>query len=171
MTEEEQKQDILKWIREFVEKPNALLNNWPPCPYAKEARLKNKVQIQISSLEDFRQTLQDQAHLLLESSNEVIVVALARGQLLEVKETQKIVRQFREQWVPLDVYILMDHPKDSEITGGLSMNQGTYQLFFLQKLSALKQASAELEKVGYYSHWEPEYYRRVVLGRREFESE
>ena len=39
------KKEIEQWIVDFVEKPNPLLNNWAPCPYARQARLSQKVDI------------------------------------------------------------------------------------------------------------------------------
>jgi hypothetical protein len=42
---EQAKHDIEQWIRDFVEKPNPALNNWAPCPYARQARLANTVVI------------------------------------------------------------------------------------------------------------------------------
>lgn len=38
-------QDILNWSINFVEKKSDKLNNWPICPYAKQARLKDQVKI------------------------------------------------------------------------------------------------------------------------------
>ena len=45
MNEEEIKKDLITWMKEFVEKPNSLLGNWAPCPYARQARLQDKVDI------------------------------------------------------------------------------------------------------------------------------
>ena len=39
--------DVKTWIDDFVTKPNPLLNNMPPCPYAKQAILDKKIDIQI----------------------------------------------------------------------------------------------------------------------------
>lgn len=168
MTEEAQKQDILKWIREFVEKPNALLNNWPPCPYAKEARLKNKVRICMTSLENLEQTFSEEVLLLESSNHEVSVVALNKGVLMSVTEAKELIHALRHKWSARDIYILMDHPEIKEVTRGLCMNQGTYQIFFLQRLSSLKKAEGELEKAGYYSDWDSDYYQRVVQSRKAF---
>ena len=40
---EEAKEYMLKWIGEFVSKPNPLLNNFPPCPFAKQAMYRPPV--------------------------------------------------------------------------------------------------------------------------------
>ena len=41
--------DIRKWSHEFLEVPNAKLNGLPPCPYAKQAWLDNKVIFSINT--------------------------------------------------------------------------------------------------------------------------
>ena len=37
--------DLLLWITGFVEQPNAQLGGWPPCPYARRARLNGEFEI------------------------------------------------------------------------------------------------------------------------------
>ena len=34
-----------KWMTEFVEVPNKLLGDFPPCPYARQARITDKISI------------------------------------------------------------------------------------------------------------------------------
>ena len=41
--------DIRKWSHEFLEVPNEKLNGLPPCPYAKQAWLDNKVVFSINT--------------------------------------------------------------------------------------------------------------------------
>ena len=38
-------EQIRSWITSFLSKPNPLLNNFPPCPFAKKALLDERVQI------------------------------------------------------------------------------------------------------------------------------
>ncbi len=40
------KEQILKWMQDFVEQPNPKLGNWAPCPYARSARINNQITIQ-----------------------------------------------------------------------------------------------------------------------------
>ena len=37
--------DIRKWSHDFLEVPNKMLNGLPPCPYAKQARLKKTLRV------------------------------------------------------------------------------------------------------------------------------
>ena len=43
------KKDILDWCQRFVEVPHVALGGWPPCPYARQARLAGTVQIVLGS--------------------------------------------------------------------------------------------------------------------------
>ena len=36
---------LLTWMQEFLEQPNPNLGNWAPCPYARAARVNNKIKI------------------------------------------------------------------------------------------------------------------------------
>ena len=39
------KLDIASWIENFVEVPHPALGGFPPCPYARSARLKNSYEV------------------------------------------------------------------------------------------------------------------------------
>ena len=41
--------DIRKWSHEFLEKPSDKLNGLPPCPYAKQAWLDDKITFSINT--------------------------------------------------------------------------------------------------------------------------
>ena len=38
-------EQIRSWITKFVSRPNPLLNNFPPCPFAKKAMLDDRIDI------------------------------------------------------------------------------------------------------------------------------
>ena len=40
-------QDIENWIVNFVEVPHPALGGWPPCPYARSARMKKTYDVRI----------------------------------------------------------------------------------------------------------------------------
>ena len=37
--------DILAWSETFVEVPHPALGGWPPCPFARQARLNRTIQV------------------------------------------------------------------------------------------------------------------------------
>jgi hypothetical protein len=42
-------QDILTWSETFVEVPHPSLGGWPPCPFARQARLNRTIQVLIGA--------------------------------------------------------------------------------------------------------------------------
>ena len=42
-------QDILSWCENFVEVPHPALGGWPPCPYARQARLTGDFDVRIGT--------------------------------------------------------------------------------------------------------------------------
>lgn len=168
MTPLEAKQNILNWLEDFVEKPNLLMNGWPPCPYAKEARLRNRVNILPIDKNKLVETLESEALKIKASQFDVSIIALLPENFLSIQETKELTLKFRQQWVAEDIYLLKDHPEDHEFSGAIKMNHGELQLFFIQKLSALEKASKDLSDAGYYKGWDPEYFARVVGARQAF---
>jgi len=168
MTPLEAKQDILNWLKDFVEKPNALLNGFPPCPYAKEARLRNRVNVLPVERDQILETLESEALKVQSSQFDVSIVALLPENFLTVEETKDLTHNFRQKWMSSDIYLLKDHPEDHEFSGSIKMNHGKLQLFFVQKLSALEKASKDLLDAGYYESWDTAYFERVVGARKAF---
>lgn len=39
--------DIEQWIQNFVEVPHPDLGGWPPCPYARKARLERDFEVRL----------------------------------------------------------------------------------------------------------------------------
>ena len=53
MDQQEVTVKLLKWMEEFVEKPHPSMGNWPPCPYARQARLNNNIDIRAGIQKDY----------------------------------------------------------------------------------------------------------------------
>ena len=45
MDQDQIRQQLTQWLINFVENPNPLLANWAPCPYARQARIANKIHV------------------------------------------------------------------------------------------------------------------------------
>jgi hypothetical protein len=162
------KQDIYTWIETFLEKSNPELNNWPVCPYAKKARLENKIDIRLGqSIET------DLTSISTSWSDNIDVVVLVYSiEQYSSKETTDLVEILNfNLLMPKDLLVLEDHPFDKEIINGVCVNQGQYILLLVQRLSKIQQASRDLKNKGYYKLWSKEYYDRVVGWREQYEAE
>jgi len=156
--------DVTNWITGFVENPNPLLNGWAPCPYARAARLKNQIRIDIGIAPwlDLRQL---SWHGMRDLDVIVKIYDPAEWPLARFRaEWQSAQAEFLS---PQGLLCLEDHPEDAESVNGVVMNQGTWALLLLQQTAKLEQAAQLLAAQGYYQNWPNNYLESVFRGRQD----
>jgi len=157
------KQDIEQWIVDFVEARNPALGNWPPCPYARKARLEQDYEVRLGLAP---------IHDLIKLSKEglggksVIVLAYDSKEVLFEELSYAVNLCNKEFLLPQDLLALEDHPDDVEIVNGVSMNQGTYALALVQNLTDLNNKARTMASKGFYDTW-PEDYLKALFQHRQ----
>jgi hypothetical protein len=168
--------DIRKWSHEFLEIPNEKLNGLPPCPYAKQAWLDNKVTFSINTgidglakeVSDFDQHDYD---IVVWASEYLPDMHYLDGWCDGVNEALSIAGK--------DMHLMVFHPDyDAEKAGlnflledGVVDNSLIYCMVFIQRLSTLDDAALSLEKSGYYKHFPTDVYESLVIERRKLRNE
>jgi len=158
---EKAQQEITQWIQDFVEKPNPLLNGWAPCPYARQARIENKISIRLGMDPYF-----DLCRTYRFGIRDFDVVAY-------VYDPQEWPLERFRSWQqagvanPHGLYVLEDHPSEVENVNGVVMNQGTYAMLFVQNQTKLEEAAQQLAKKGYYTGWPEHYLQDLFKGRED----
>ena len=157
------KKDLLCWMEDFVEVSHEKLGGWPPCPFARRARLENKIDIRAGSDPYF-----DCMTLSRDGMDRFDVVIYAYDttdwpyddfhQAVELAQTAFLL--------PRGLVALEDHPGCLEQVNGVTMNQGHYALLLLQESRKLDDAAGQLAKKGYYHGW-PELYLQVLFRHRQ----
>jgi hypothetical protein len=160
---EQVKHDITAWIQNFVEAPHPMLNGWPPCPYARQVRIQGSVDIRLGTTPsvDLKQWAES-------GMGPFEVVALVYD------PAKWPLAQFRLDWIAAlpytrsaGLYILEDHPAEQETVNGVSMNQGSYAILFVQSREKLESAARQLASKGYYHGWDREYLTGLFEGRED----
>lgn len=155
-------QDIEKWIVDFVEVKNPALGGWPPCPYARKARLERDFEVRIG-----RTPFEDLISISYETlSKSVIVIAYDPKQHPYEQFHRELTWANEKHLLPKDLLALEDHPDDPEIVNGVCMNQGTYALALVQSLSDLNAKAKIMAAKGFYDSW-PEEYLQALFEHRE----
>jgi hypothetical protein len=156
------KEKLITWIEEFIETPHDNLDNWAPCPYARSARINNKIYINEQGNESMLYDIMDAIDLL--ETYEVVVVCYDHNKFTP-NAFSKFVK-FANDWFKRDnIVILEDHPGDPEYVNGVKMNFGYCALLLIQKLDKLTEASEQLKSKGYYNVWSKESLDSVVNWR------
>jgi hypothetical protein len=146
--------DILTWSERFVEVPHPALGGWPPCPFARQARLNRTIQVLTGADPYF--DLRNRSRWGM-GHNEVIVYAYDPAEwpysrfhaAVETANTEFLLRK--------DILALEDHPDSVEDVNGVVMNQGQYALVLVQSLSKLNVAAKQMGAKGFYHNWPEEY--------------
>jgi hypothetical protein len=158
------KQDIEQWIVDFVEVKNPALGGWPPCPYARKARLENDYEIRLglAPIHDLIQI----SKTGLGGKSVVIIAYDAKNTPFE--ELSYAVDLCNKEFLsPADLLALEDHPADPEIVNGVSMNQGTYALALVQSLSDLNAKAQQMADKGFYDTWPEDYLEQLFQHRKD----
>ena len=160
------RQDIVeklnKWMIEFVEVPNLKLGNWPPCPFARQARMTNSIEILFAEYTELHKVIQDSINLL--NLKEVVIICFDHTNV-DATALQTFVTDYNKFLMMDNVVILEDHPDAVEYINGVKMNFGECGLILVQKLDKLNKASDQLKEKGYYNHWTEQDLDSVVNWR------
>lgn len=162
MNNEEIKEQLTRWLIDFVEVSNAQLNDWAPCPFARQARVNNTISIKFATLTEFDDVVKESLETL---ENKEVVIVCFDHKLVTIDYLQAWVKKTNEVLMPLNYVILEDHPDIPEFINGIKMNFGVCGLLVIQKLDKLNNASNTLRNKGYYNVWSSENLDDVVNWR------
>lgn len=158
------KQDIEQWIQNFVEIPHPALGGWPPCPYARAARLKKSYEIVLGS--EPYEDLKSRGQLGLQD-REVWIYVYDPKQCNHTMFSASVRLANQEHLLPQDIIALEDHPDDAEIVNGVSMNQGKYAMVLVQSVSDLDAKAAVMAQRGFYHAWPEQYLQGLFQHRKD----
>ena len=158
MDEQSIRQQLEHWLANFVEQPNPLLNNWPPCPYARQARLSNQI------LTVFDSPLEIAQYTNRLEEYDVVILCFDHTRF-SASQIELFTQHVNSMLMLQDFVVLYDHPDSEEFINGAKMNFGECGLMILQRLSKLNTAADQLRNKGYYATWSNENLDEVVNWR------
>lgn len=156
------KEDVSKWIVEWVSGFNAELNH-VPCPFAKKALLDDQIDWKFFQT---HQSLYNYMMYNLTLDKEVMIIGFDPKRIT-AEEASEIAETYNRNFMVKGLVALEDHPDKSEFVAGVNMNQGKWGWIAVQRLDKLNRASMQLAKTGYYEKWSDEEYGDVVAWRFE----
>lgn len=155
--------DIEHWIMNFVEVPHPALGGWPPCPYAKKARLERDFEVRLGMDPYF-----DLVNLSMDGlGGKSVVIYVYDADYWNYDQFSFSLRCANLDYLlKRDILALEDHPADPEWVNGICMNQGKYAMAMCQSLSDLNAKARLVAKKGFYDTW-PEEYLTALFQYRE----
>ena len=159
LTQESVTSALLKWMEEFVEVPHPGLGGWPPCPFARQARLSKNIDIRQGT-----DPYADCMELLYYDWDKEVVVFWYNH--IDADLFVDDVIRANNTLLAKDIVALEDHPDTEEIIAGIKMNFGLCPIIVLQKNSKLNQSADQLKEKGYYHAWTQADVDKIVTWRR-----
>ena len=149
---------LLAWMEDFVEKPHPGLGGWPPCPFARQARLSKNIDIRHG-----QDVYADCISLLyFDWSKEVVIFWYDD---IDAESFIDDVNRANSVLLSKDIVALEDHPDIEEIIAGVKMNFGLCPIIVLQKNSKLNQSADQLREKNYYHSWSQSDLDKIVTWR------
>lgn len=147
---------ITDWIINDLDKPVALLNNMPKCPYAKRALIENKIQF-YESEKDSLELIKD---IIGKWTENIEVAVIKIDDNISPTELSKLAIEANKQHT--DFLILDDHIDVEEKIQDVDFSNNKYNILLCQKRDKVEAARKFLHKAGYYENWDKDYYNSVV---------
>lgn len=162
MNIEQARQDILRWVTDFVEVANPALGGWAPCPYARAARVNNLLDIRAGGADPYVDL-----RGVADMSGRDVIALVYDPQLFSADEFNELIHSANPAFMAgRGMIALADHPQDREEVNGVVMNQGQYAIVFVQDLAKLNRFARQLADRGFYQGW-PEHYLQTLFQGRE----
>ena len=155
-----------EWLEFHVEKPREELNGFALCPYAKQARLKNKITFRLG-VHPLNDLIEHAEH---GNQGYDVFMYVYDPEEWDSDTFHKMVYKGNDSYLAqVDLLSLPDHPDSVEEINGIKCNQGTYAYSMIAPLTALDEAAAKLHKAGYYNSWDAsdEYMTDLFRGRKD----
>ncbi len=166
MNKEEIKRNITKYIVDFLEVPHDEFGGFPPCPFAKAERLKNKLFIGL--YDPSERVFTDVVKEMISSGYESGVFALFQnGEPVEIKEEetrsfQKFLNKTLKDSGLNEYRSICINPKDKlEVKGVLVRGLSPYFLINVGLIKAFGKTHESLKGTKYFVNF-PEKYKKYL---------
>lgn len=151
---------LKKWILDYLDRPQSLLNNLPICPFAKNALINEKI-LFIQSID----YVNDIESLFSNWDETYDVAVVVIPYTVTATDLIQAMKDLNNKWLPSGYCCLEDHLDIPEDFHSIKFNNGKYNIVLCQKTCKLNEASAYLKEKGYYKNWTKEMYDDVVSWR------
>ena len=151
-------QDIWTWITEFIEVNNKFYDyKFPPCPFARAARLKGLVDVKVYSNGNPYSYVKSQVEDLIAQKKFNVRVMAFPYWMRWLYPLHWALQHLNKKIIRDDFYI--------QYGKILTTVNTPYFVVIVNKLSDVLSAHESLKKTSYYNPWSHDHYEEVVVRR------
>jgi hypothetical protein len=157
--------DIWAWIKNFVEQNHRFYDHrFPPCPYARAARLQGLVDVHACTGNAYKWTHTQIDNLVANKQYHVRVLAFPYWQRWNYLLRWSITRR-NSSLVRSDYYAQFGAAVSTHSVYPGVFRGRPYFVVIINKVSDVVQAQASLARTDYYQNWTEQHYHNVVVKR------
>ena len=154
--------ELTQYIIDFVEQPQAKLGNLPVCPFARRARLENRIRFEVFALT--RRAVLDLVPLFeAEPELHMVIGIHPEKNGISAEEVRRLVDALNQTLPAMNLMALGAHPDDSFNIDGLYTRREPYPNIQLLRLDVGERAHESLKNTGYYDRWTEDNMRNVTV--------
>jgi hypothetical protein len=164
---------MVEYMQTHLEKPHPVFGGMPICPFARKARLENKISFQVypfSSIEDLNQEsplLKALKEFGQSDQYEALLVIHPDKQAMTLVELRQFVDHLNDAIALTGLLAFGGHPQETFNIQSVYTRREPYINFTVQTYATVKAASDLLLKTHYYEHWSAETMKQVGFPRAE----
>ncbi len=159
-------QDIWAWINDFVTAPNEFYDDkFAPCPYAHQAVLSNKVDVQVWLSGNVRQFIKVNAIEMRDSPSLTTRVMAFPPKTRLQWGINDYVEQLNAELISSNVFLNTGVAKTTKSRYPGSPGKEPYFIVIANSLAAVMSDAEALAKTDYYKNWPAAHYAHVVERR------
>ncbi len=155
MSDNEIIEEFLNHIIKFVEKPQLQFSNLPVCPYAKRARLQNRIRFEV--IEMTKDGIINLIPSFAENKELEVMVCIHPRKDLPCSRVYEVAEELNKELT--DFQAFCGHPEDPFNIKGLYTRREPYPNVQIINKELGNKATAGLRKTGYYKMWREEHFR------------
>ena len=159
-------QDIWTWIAEYIEVNHEFYDyKFPPCPYARGARLRGALDVQAWTAGSARDFIDEQTHSLVAHAVKTVRVMVFPPSFRWNWLARWHIRNLNKTLVPQGYYI--QYGGAVETASRYPGLKGEYVIVIVNRLQDVLEGHAALKSTAYYRNWSAQHYHNVVERRQQ----
>lgn len=144
--------EFTKHIIDFVEQPHAMLANLPVCPFARKARLENRIQFEVMNL-THEGILALVPSFVAKSELDLMMCIHPRKDNLSSTEVDRLAERLNQTLLAMNLIALGGHPEDRFNIDGLYTRRDPYPNIQIIRADVGERAHQSIKESGYYERW------------------
>lgn len=161
---------MVEYMKEFLEKPHPVFGDMPVCPFARKARLENRILYKVVPFcihADFNPNslVMKMIHEFCQERYEVLLVIHPEKQAMTKCQMDEFIDQLNKKISDAGLIAFGGHCDDDFNVQGIYTRKEPFLNFTVQSKQLIKQASDSLLKTDYYKNWTPDNLSYVGIPR------